>query len=220
MMRSALLALGMSVALLGCGGRSGLLSPSGPAQPDGARRDSGAADAAPRDGTGRDRSLPRDLAPWSPCAEKFAFLEQSLPQGMAICRAIQGQIYDQCKAPQLCGVGWHLCTAAEYRQRFGPSASAPETELSWIAGCVRSGGPPHAPTNQVCAQCPTQVVPLATVGWGCWQDVAQGVQRTHVGVTSHPECFRIGVNTDATAAFWAASRPDYLLRQAFCCRNP
>jgi hypothetical protein len=212
------LTLVLAVTLGACGARSAFTdAPVASTGGDAAT----VSDLAVRPDSPRPDLPPRapDMVPHQPCTPGMAEIQMSLGTEMVVCRSAQDGLHvDQCAAPMLCGPGWHLCRASTYRARFGPSVGPPDTETTWIAGCVRSGGEPHAPTDEICAQCSGPVVNLSKVGWGCFKDVALGVQRLFVGVVSHPECYRIGVNEPETAAYWAPSSPDYLLRQAFCCR--
>ena len=209
--------------LSACGGRTGLstASDSGPRDQ---RVTSADHKSPPRDHTLPDRARPHDLAPLipdgphTPCAPTYASVHKTISSQMVVCRAATKGLYDQCNAHALCGPGWRLCKASEYRKRFGSTAGAPATETSWIGGCVMSNGKPHAPRDEVCSDCTFTVVKAPIIGWHCHKDAASFVQRRFAGLVSHPECWRVGVKSAATAAYWAPNTTDYLLRQAFCCR--
>ena len=177
------------------------------------------SDASPQDIAPPDTAPPTpDTIPHTTCAPAVATMYQQINSRMAICRATGSARYDQCQASTLCGTGWRLCKASEYRQHFGVSAWPPNTETTWIAGCVMTAGKPHAPTDQICGDCSVTVTTAPTIGWHCYKDVAGLVQRPNAGLVSHPECWRVGIKSMSTAAFWSPITPDYKLRQAFCCR--
>jgi len=159
-----------------------------------------------------------DTTPHTPCAAPLAAMYQKISNQMAICRAAGSARYDQCQAHTLCGPGWRLCKASEYRTKFGVSAFPPNTETTWIAGCVMTAGKPHAPVDRICNDCKFTVTKAPIIGWHCYKDVAGLVQRPHAGLASHPECWRAGVKSMSAAAYWTPITPDYKLRQAFCCK--
>jgi hypothetical protein len=180
--------------------------------------------AAP-DGSSQDIAPPLpDTAPPSPdsvphaACSPLAAMYQKISGQMVICRAVTSARYDQCQASTLCGPGWRLCKASEYRSRFSASASPPNTETTWIAGCVMTAGKPHAPVDRICGDCTVTVTKAPFVGWHCYKDVVGTVQRPNAGLASHPECWRAGVKAMSAAAYWTPITPDYKLRQAFCCK--
>jgi hypothetical protein len=219
---------GPTVALLvlaitsGCGSRSALWSPS--------RTEAGGQRAVDAPLTRLDRwprhvddllagDRQRSDAALPPCGGQSGQAVTSFSEKMVVCRSAPESWVDQCGAAKLCGPGWRLCNPAEYQARFGPAAGPPGTETTWIGACIRSGGAPHAPSSGPCGQCPTQASDSPMVGWYCWKDGGGMVGRLFVGVGSHPECYRVGVNVASTAAYWSPLSPDYKLRQSFCCRD-
>jgi hypothetical protein len=218
-MRSPLtVALLLAAATAGCGSRSSLWSPSS-TEAGGARLDQRIPDGPRRVDaiTARDHGR-ADAAP-PPCRGQDGLVVTSFSEQMVVCRSVPERWVDQCGAATLCGPGWRLCNPAEYQARFGSSAGPPGTETTWIGACIRSGGAPHAPSSGPCAQCPTQTSSSPMIGWTCWKPGGGMVARLYVGVGSHSECYRVGVNAASTAAYWSPLSPDYKLRQAFCCKS-
>ena len=218
------LALALALALLpACGNRTVPVAPMDGGPTDSARPP--ADHAAPgADRASRDTAAPVDHppavpdGPHAPCAAPLAAAHMTFSNRMVVCRLSSSPWLDQCQAESMCGPGWRLCKASEYRKRFGQAAGPPGTETSWIAGCVLSAGVPHAPTDQVCGSCSGAVTKAPTIARHCTKDMAAFVQRKYAGVVSYPQCMRIGVKSASNAAHWAANAPDYKLRQAFCCR--
>lgn len=137
---------------------------------------------------------------------------------MVICRS--SSKINQCGANNRCGKGWHLCTAGEYLKRGGAAKPAGTTLVpleAWIQGCVRSGASPHAPTNNVCSCSSKQGTPARY----CWRgSKLYGGPELHVGVLAHGRKHAVGVNTQATTAYWKAAPSTLATLYSMCCSGP
>ncbi len=185
---------------------------SGPGDAAGDAADVGPADAGQNDTSPADLG-PSDTGP-SPCQLATA---QPLTVDVVICQAMTSRT--QCSASQLCSAveGWTMCTASQYQQRIGTSVIPGTT--AWIAGCVRQGLNPSAPSDAVCPGCTQATEGMAWVSWLCDGSGDQGNIERFVGLVTHPECRRVGSNKKQNEANWNAEvigRPG--IHATVCCK--
>lgn len=132
------------------------------------------------------------------------------------CVTAQSEI-NQCAAVAYCGAGWHLCTASEYKARYG-SSDPGLSEALWLAACVRDGSTPSAPTDQVCASCSGSQGSDVEVGWGCGIQITVTTDELNVGVRTSSACGIVGVDDAANQAYWQPWRASATLAGALCCK--
>ncbi len=161
-----------------------------------------------------------DMTAGAGCAPG-ATLHEGVDSDIVACEAATAQSLNQCQASALCGQGWHMCTATEYRAKY-ETVFHPETENAtyWLAGCVRDGAAPTSPANNVCADCTgTQTGGTEDVGFSCVNAITLTADSLYVGVRAGSACSFVGLNQAGNDAFWsvlpAASAED----GAFCCRD-
>jgi hypothetical protein len=154
-----------------------------------------------------------DLGAGGPCSSK-AFVIQSFGPKMKTCFSWT-KFVNQCEAMALCGVGWHSCTASEFRQNGGKTT--PALPQAWIAGCVRFSGPPVQPQNTPCP-CVMASAPSAPVVESCDNTTSAGISNYNIGIVTDMSCYRLGTGAqnDAYWNAWASVAP---LPAAACCLN-
>jgi hypothetical protein len=199
---------------------------------DGPTRDGARSDAARRDGArdaARDRphDHPHDRSPdsspdqlaTSPCATGMSALQLVGWSNMVACSPSVGVPVDQCNAHTRCneGHGWHLCTATEYKNHGGKTASLVPSP-AWIGGCSMRGPSSMAPVaDGPCATCDgTTTPPAVPANIPCGGGGATYVQWNALGVAAGATCYSVsGANVDE--AYWQGMSTAYPLNAAMCC---
>jgi hypothetical protein len=179
----------------------------------------GNPDQGPADrGLARDHAPPHvDAAPVGACA--MGPVVTAYPGSQMVLCSSSGTLLSQCAASQSCEAlnGWHLCSAAEYLARGGKTIAAPKA--GWIAGCVRHGSTPTAPTNTTCGSCSGSVAVATPISWTC---SAGTLNSSHVngdiGLAGFATCLRVGVNDPATEGYWQPLSAGVNDAFAFCCQ--
>lgn len=182
---------------------------------DGATGDStvdGATGDSTVDSTSVDSTV--DTAPPRPCV-------QGATESVLVADAMVGCItasanVNQCAAAAACGAGWHLCTASEYQARYG-AADPGLTSNLWIAGCVREGGAPFAPTDAICASCGGAEGSEVEISWWC-NGITASTSALNVGLRTAGACSNVGVDDNANQAFWVTITSSQTLSGALCCK--
>lgn len=138
---------------------------------------------------------------------------------MVVC-SLTGIQKDQCTAVELCGQGWHLCTAKEYQDRGGGSVGPASLPQAWIKGCIRAGGSAfHAPTDNLCVPgCVyTSSAPTEGAAWDCYNGVQYSTGGLDVGLRTSYLCYRVGEDQKKTEGFWFYKQVYQKLSAAVCC---
>lgn len=118
---------------------------------------------------------------------------------MVICKS--NLSLSLCLAVLGCGGGLHVCTATEFRARGGMTTPAPYA--GWLSSCTRNHTVPQAPSNVVCS-CGSETVAAAQVSWKCSAGAGgpTSSDQRYLGVASHSECRRVGIDDPSTEAYW------------------
>ena len=137
--------------------------------------------------------------------------------GIAFCEVAAG--VDQCNASKLCGGGWQLCTASEYRAFYPDTGSPPPVAQAWLASCVRSGVSPYAPSDVTCGVCSAISGPDVGVSFPCVSGPSISTESLHIGVGSALVCRRPGVDDPSNDGYWEIVDTTTALTRAACCKQ-
>lgn len=176
-------------------------------------------DVLPLDLTGTSDLKPPGLdAPvQKPCL--YGVLASTYPGGkMVICHN-PGNAFNLCKIGQVCNAteGWQLCPPAEYLANGG--ATIPQALLAWLGGCVRDKGILSAPAAAICSSCVQTQAAQADVAWTCSLTAESPSNAAFLGLITSATCNRVGVNTLATAGFWATGAVSATRTFVVCCKK-
>lgn len=128
---------------------------------------------------------------------------------------------NQCDAQALCGAGWHMCTATEYRAQYA-AMEPPAVDMSnlWLASCVRDGADPQAPSDGVCSECTsTATGGDVNLAFSCVNAVRISSESLYVGVRAGAACTFVGTEEAGNDAYWSVELASTQLGGAFCCAD-
>lgn len=182
--------------------------------PDGGEPDDGGtSDDA---GTQMDVSDP-DADSTGACASDYA--EVGGIDGVIIACEGAAESIDQCDAVAACGDGWHMCTATEFRAQYESTEPPGVLDANfWIASCIRDGGGPQSPSDEICSDCTgTATGPEADVAFSCVNSISIVTESSYVGVRAAGSCQFAGNGNPGNDAYWSASPASTLQAGAFCC---
>jgi hypothetical protein len=186
---------------------------------DGPAVDGPAVDGPAVDGPAVDGSSPD--AAMDSSAELGCALGTSVStsaSNVVVCLAGSGQSMDQCTAATtVCASGWHMCTASEYRAVAAGAAIT--AQQVWIAGCIRDGAAPFAPTDAVCSQCVNTTGSEASAAWNCSNGFAFKSRSLHLGLYAHTSCAAAGTNATSSRAYWRFDDASSNRQGALCCKD-
>jgi len=158
-----------------------------------------------------------DVGP--PACGVVAQREGTVAPGMVLCKHLLAAGLDQCGAGALCGPGWSLCGAVEYRQRFADGPIAPFAE-AWLGSCVRAGGVQQEPSDAVCDSCLPGDVPPEVVAESCDGTPVSVVSADqNVGLVTADVCRGVGAEPAGAQAFWSWQAAGDGLVRALCCED-
>lgn len=175
--------------------------------------DTGADDA------GSDDAGTSDAGSEGACANGFT--ETVGIAGQVSACAAGTESLNQCDASNACATGWHLCTASEHRAVYETTeAPAVLDSTLWIAGCVRDGGAPMSPMDNVCSDCTgTQTGSDEDVGFSCVNSIRLTSESLYVGIRAAGSCQFAGTSDSGNDAYWSPQPSSNDLNGALCCAD-